>query len=275
SIDMRWRILGCLLIFCAGSARAGGPEKNPTGPWFLGDSKERWTFDVLLGAELEPDYVGSDDSEVDPSGFVRAFYKDRHGNRYSLGLEEIGAVFYWGEDDRWALGIDLEFEEGRETENEELRGLPEGRSTLEGEFTLYRRFGNAYGAAVFQPDLLDRGKGLVYFIAGGYDYLTPGERFLVSTRLDISWGDAEHMQTEFGLDEEEGLIIGQPAYTPGGGLKSTSFGVSAQHFFSRRWSWLLGVEVEKYHSKAADSPLIANLGSDVNFEATLGIYFRF
>ena len=272
----RWMAILAVVIWWPASAMAeGGPEKNPMSPWYLGDADRWWHVDGLVGAELEPDYVGSDDSEVEASGFVRALFKDRFGNRYSLGIEEIGAVFYFGE--RWALGIDLENEEGRESENADLAGLPDGETTLEGEFSLYRRFGNGngYGTLVFQPDLLDRGKGFVYFVGYAYDYLSPSQKWLFSPRIDVSWGDDEHMQTEFGLTPEQAAIIGQPEYTPGGGLKSTSGGLLMKRSFGRRWSLLAMVEAEYYFSKAADSPLIAELGSDVNFEATIGAYFRF
>ncbi len=266
-------IVALLILWPSGTTSAGGPEENPQSPWFLSDADRWWHIDGLIGAESEPDYIGSDDSEVEPSGFVRALLKDRFGNRYSLGIEEIGAVFYFG--DRWALGIDLENEEGRETENADLRGLPEGETTLEGEFSLYRRFGNGYATVVFQPDLLGRGKGLVYFIGYAYDYLAPSGRWLISPRIDISWGDDEHMQTEFGLTPEQAEIIAQPEYTPGGGLKSTTAGLLAKWNFSRRFSLLASIEAEHYFSKAADSPLISVLGSDLTFEVTAGLYFRF
>ncbi|MEM7352387.1 MAG: MipA/OmpV family protein, partial [Acidobacteriota bacterium] len=266
-------VLGFLVGASASFAEGGGPEKNPLSPWYLSDVERWWHVDGLIGIESEPDYVGSDDNETEIGGFVRGLFKDRFGNRYAVGFEEFGAVFYPGE--RWAFGIDLEFEEGRETENADLVGLPDGEETLEGEFTLYRRFGDGYGAVVVQPDLLDRGKGIVYFIGYAYDYLSPSGRWLFSPRMDVSWGDQEHMQTEFGLTLSQSEIIGQPVYTPGGGLKSSTAGLQVQRFWGRRWSWLADFEVEHYFSKAADSPLIAELGSDVTFEATIGVFFRF
>ena len=266
-------VLPLLICWLPESAAAGGPEANPQSPWYLSDAERWWHVDGLVGAELEPDYIGSDDSEAEASGFVRALFKDRSGNRYTVGIEEAGAVFYFGE--RWALGIDLENEEGRETENADLRGLPDGESTLEGEFSLYRRFGNGYATIVFQPDLLDRGKGLVYFVGYAYDHLSASGRWLLSSRIDLSWGDDEHMQTEFGLTPTQAEILGQPVYTPGGGLKSTTFGLLAKWTFSRRLSLLTSIEAEHYFSKAGDSPLINTLGTDLTFEATLGLYFRF
>ena len=265
--------LVCSLALSLPVFAQSGPEKNPLSPWYLADAEKWWYVDGLIGAELEPDYVGSDDSELEPAALLRAIFKDRSGRRYTVATGEIGLALYFGEN--WAFTADFELEDGRESENEDLRGLPEGRSTLEGEFALFRRFGDGYGFAVLQPDLLGRGKGIVYFLGYAYDHLSSNGRWRLSPRIDVSWADDEHMQTEFGLTPDEASIIGQDPYSPGGGLKSTTLGLSAQWFFGKRWSWLASVEVEYYHSKAADSPLISVLGSDVTVEATTGLFFRF
>jgi len=268
------RILFLLLITVPCQAvLAGGPEKNPLSPWYLADRERWWHVDGLVGAELEPDYVGSDDAEVEPALSVRGLFKDRLGNRYTLGLGELGFATYFGE--HWAFTADLEYEEGRETENADLEGLPDGDATLEGEFALFRRFGEGYGFIVFQPDLLGRGKGIVYFIGYAHDFLSPGGRWRWTPTIDVSWGDTEHMQTEFGLTPEQAETIRQPAYALGGGLKSTTAGFSLERYFGKRWSFLVAVEAEKYFGDAADSPLLSVLGSDLTFEATAGLFFRF
>ena len=253
-------------------ARPSGPEVNPLSPWYLSGSERRWHLDGLVGAELEPDYVGSDDSEIEPAVSLRGHFRDGFGNRYTLGLGEIGIAFPLR---RWAFTADFEYEEGRETENAALAGLPDGDATLEGEFALFRRFGDGYGFVVFQPDLLGRGKGIVYFVGYAYDFLSRDGRWRWTPSLDVSWGDREHMQTEFGLTEAEAAIIGQRTYTLGSGLKSATAGIAVERRFGRRWSLVLGVEAEKYFSEAADSPLLSTLGSDLTFEATTGLFLRF
>lgn len=271
-----WRSVAVLVLLASAGPRvahSGGPEKNPSSPWYLYDADRWWHVDVLVGVESEPDYVGSDDNETEPTGFVRALFKDRIGNRYTVSFDEVGAAFYFGE--RWALTIDLEDEEGRETENADLAELPDGEETLEGELALFRRFGDGYAFAVYQPDLLGRGKGVVYFLGYGYDHLTASGRWLISPKVDVSFADREHMQTEFGLTVEQAALIGQPSYEARGGLKSVTAGLQVQRFFARRWSLLAAVEAEHYFSEAADSPLIATLGTDLTFEATLGVFYRF
>ncbi len=274
----RWILLLCLVLVWPVVALAAGPEKNPLSPWYLSDTERRWHVDGFLGIESEPDYVGSDDNESEPALQLRALFWDRFGNRYTLSFGEVGAVFPFGK--RWAFTIDLELEEGRETENPDLQGLADGEETLEGEFALFRRIGNGYAFGVFQPDLLGRGKGIVYFLGYGHDFLSSGERWRLSPKVDISWADREHMQTEFGLTEAQAQILGLSAYAASGGLKSTTVGLAAERYFSRsflrgQWSLLGSVEAEIYHGKAADSPLLAELGSEVTLEASVGFFFRF
>ena len=129
-------------------------------------------------------------------------------------------------------------------------------------------------AGVFQPDILDRGKGIVTFVGASYDRML-GEQLRIGPRLDISWADAEHMQTEFGVTPGQARASGFAEYRPGGGLKSTTAGFSVQSFFKRRWSLLADFELEYYFDKASASPLIALEGSEITYEALIGAFFTF
>ena len=273
----RTAVVACGLLLALPAA--GQQEHNPASPWYRADSDRRWHFDGFLGAEIEPDYPGADDYEAEPGALLRVILKDRWDNRYQLGLGEVVGVFDLSP--AWSFAAKLEYEEGREVESPDLAGFEEGEDTVEGEFTLLRRFGPWTGAAVFQPDLLGRGKGIVWFLGLGYDPRV-SERFRVGFRADVSWGDDEHMQTEFGVTPDQAAASGLPEYTPGGGLKSTTAGVSFQWYWAGpgerrggRWSLLGSLELEHYFGKAADSPLIDRLGSDLNYESSLGVLYSF
>ena len=155
-----------------------------------------WTYDVVLGFESEPDYAGSDDNTSEADLLARALYEDEAGHRYFASIGEAGA--WWRLDDDWVLGTVLEFEPGRDNENPALQGLAEQEDTIEGQITLARRFGDFTLAGVLQPDALGRGKGFVTFAALGYDKMLGDSARLYST-VDVSFGDAEHMSTEFGI----------------------------------------------------------------------------
>ncbi|MEM7049533.1 MAG: MipA/OmpV family protein [Acidobacteriota bacterium] len=265
------RVLFALLILTALPTFAQ-PERNPASPWYLQESGRWWDVEIFLGVELEPDYAGSDDSEIEPDAGVRALFRDAKGNRYILSLGEASAIFDLGP--KTAFQVTFEYEEGRENENAALAEFDEVRDTLEAQLSLFRRFGNSWAGAVFQPDILDRGKGLVYFLALGHDRAI-GERMLLSPRVDVSWGDSEHMFTEFGISAPVAEASGLAPYEPGGGLKSATLGTGLRYDFSRRWSLLADLEVEHYFGRAADSPLIRDEGSATTFEGAFGVLFRF
>ncbi|MEM7482842.1 MAG: MipA/OmpV family protein [Acidobacteriota bacterium] len=277
---MRTRIVSCLCfvsLSLVAPPLLAQPERNPQSPWYLQERDRWWDVEIFLGVESEPDYAGSDDSEVEPDADIRALFRDRKGNRYILSLGQVSGIFDLSP--RTALQITLEYEEGRDRENPALAEFEEVRDTLEGQISLFRRFGNTYLAGVLQPDILGRGKGLVTFLALGHDRAI-GEKVLLSPRIDVSWGDSEHMRTEFGISAAVAAASGLAPYEPGGGLKSATAALGLRYDFSRqgssrKWSLLADLEVEHYFSKAADSPLIRDAGSDVTYEAAFGVLFRF
>ncbi len=144
------------------AAWAGGPEINPQSPWYRSDRPDRWHLEFLLGGELEPDYPGSDDYEVQPEANVRFIYKDRWQNRYLLSIAQAEAQIDLG--DATVLDLRIEYEEGREDDHGALDGLDDQDDTLEGHLGLFHRFGDLSVGAVFQPELIYKGKGLVFFI---------------------------------------------------------------------------------------------------------------
>ena len=263
-----------------GSISAPAPDDGPNeaqrrsldSPWTGARGEPGWSYDFVVGVESEPEYAGSDDNETDPDAFARALYEDRHGHRYFASLGEVGA--WWKLDDDWALGTVLEYEEGREAENSALDGFDDGDDTVEAQLTLARRFGDYTVAAVFQPEVLDGDKGNVFFVAAGWDRML-NDRLRLGLSADVSWGDGEHMDTEFAVNSRESAAGGLDEYDPEGGLKSTTVGVGLEWFFADRWSLISSAELEYYFSEASDSPLIDDEGSDVTFEFGLGVRYSF
>ena len=254
-------------------AWAGGPEQNPESPWYRTDSPDRWHLEFLLGVEIEPDYPGSDDYDVGPEANARLIYQDPWRNRYLLSIAEAEAQIDLTSS--MVLDLKIEHEMGRDDDNSALNGLEDQDDTLEGHLGLFQRFDNLWFGAVFQPDLLDEGKGLVFFVGAAYDKLLIQEQLRLTPHFDLSWADSEHMRTEFGITEEEATRSQFTAYKPSGGLKSVTAGLDVEYRFNDKWSLLGKGEVEYYFNEAADSPLIDQVGARTTFEFTLGVLYRF
>ncbi len=253
----------------------GQTEVNPRGPWYLqSQSRGDWRFEAYFGMEYEPAFAASDDYETEPTLDLRALYTGPNGTRYRISLGEVAATFDLNE--KLAAQVKLEYEEGRDGEDVAiLENFEEVRTTLEGEFSLFYKWGPAYGFAVFQPDLLGRGKGMVYFIGAGRDWMSQDGDLFIGSRIDLSFADADHMMTEFGVSEIDALNSGLEPYTPGDGLKSSTASLFIEYKLNEKWSLFSDLEAEYYFSKATDSSLIKQYGSSTTYEFLLGAGFRF
>ena len=263
---------GAILVLVPGALLAT-PERNPFGYWYLSDQPAGWYYDAIVGLEREPVYTGSDRYEEEPELNARAIFRADSGHRYFISIGEGGAIFQLEDD--LILATVLEYEEARENDEDPiLAEFPEDDDTLEAQISLVKRWSNWTLGGVFQPDILDRGKGLVYFLGVGYDTMLT-ERLRFSGGLDFSWGDSEHINTEVGIPGDVAARSGLDPYDASGGYKSTTLSLGFGYDYSPRLQFLLQTEVEFYASEMADSPLIEAEGDDVNSEIGLGIRYLF
>lgn len=230
-----------------------------------------WEIEGQIGVENEAAYAGSDVYLSEFGGELTATYQDAGGNDYFIGLGEVGTRLAIGVD--WTLSAKLEYEEGRDNASAPiLAGFRTVADTVEGQFALIRRFERWSIGAAFQPDLLRRGKGLVYFVGAGHERPFFGRARLLAS-WDVSWGDAEHMDTEFGVNARESLASGLAQYRPSSGLKSTTFALEASWPLTRASEVIVGFAVERYLGAASKSPLVDEAGNVFTYEAGLAIAF--
>jgi len=245
----------------------------PSGAYYLSEAESGWYYDAYIGLGSEPTYAGSKQRESEIEANARAFYVTKNGDRYYLSLGELGG--YWQLNKDLQFIAFLEYEEGRESSDDDiLTGFDEVRSTLEGQFFLVQRWGNTYASIALQPDLLDRGKGLVWFAAIGHDFFIQ-ENFRFSVVADISGANSTYMNTEFGVSQKESDISELSYYQPSSGLKSFSTSFEAEYKMDKNWSLLSSVEWEYYLDAAADSPLIKDVGDKNNLTANILIRYAF
>ena len=262
----------CLLGFNSLAVKAES-ERNPYSLWYLSDQESGWYFDVDVGFEYEPAYTGSDEYSSGADFNARVFYKTEKGHRYFISLGEVGAYFELP--NNWLLGTVFEYEPGRENDDDPiLSEFPEVEDTVEAQISILKRWNNLNLSFVFQPDILDRGKGMVYFAALSYDKMI-NEKLRISPSLDISFGDTEHLNTEVGISEAVAERSGLQPYEPGSGYKSTTLGVNFGYDISSALQLVGNLEAEFYGSEMADSPLIKDEGDDVNYEIAVGLRYKF
>ena len=237
------------------------------------DEDSGWEFEIQAGFQREPTYVGSDRYITEPGFNIEATYESQNGHQYSIGLGEVGAFFNLS--NGWFLGTALEYEPGRDnSEDPILSAFPEVESTVEGQFTLAKKMGDWTVAGVYQPDVLDRGKGNVYFMALEYEHEF-NSRLSLGTTLDISFADKEHMNTEVGISNDVARASGLSAYEADSGFKSTTLSFEVGYQMTENWKLISDFEAEFYGSNISDSPLVKDHGSDINYAVGIGIQYSF
>ena len=247
---------------------------SAASPWEYAEEETRqWYYQAGIGVEYEPTYAGSDKYSTEPGLALSATYVSSARHRYFLSLGEMGAHFQLNPNT--VFSSVLEYEPGRENSDDStLTGLNEIEDTVELQLALNRRWGDYLAAVAMQYDVLDRGKGLVWFAGVGRQF-NWSDNWNTTLKLDVSGGDATHMQTEFGINASEAARNGLSAYSPGSGLKSTSLTLDNSYHFNKHWSLNGELSVESYFSKAANSPLIAEEGRDLTAELALSLQYDF
>ncbi|AHD10133.1 MipA/OmpV family protein [Phaeobacter gallaeciensis] len=232
-----------------------------------------WEFDIEIGVDREPSYVGSDEYTTEADFGIQATYTAPNETQWYVSTGGLGVLVPMARD--YELTLELEYEPGRSNSDDPiLAGFPKMENTWEFQTILTRQFGDFTVGAGLQQDILGNGKGLVGFIGAGYSrQLT--ERLRVKTALDISFANAEHMNTEVGISTATSQATGLAAYKPSGGYKGTSLSLGFDYAVSRKTALYADFSVERYGSEIADSPLVSTHGSKVTTELAAGVRFNF
>jgi MipA family protein len=87
-----------------------------------------------------------------------------------------------------------------------------------------------------------------------------------------TWADAKSNRFFYGITAEQSATSGLPAYSPGGGLLSTTLGLLWSADLTRSWVLVGGLSWEHLQDGAANSPLAERAS---NYYANIGVAYRF
>ena len=261
-----------VLLWLTFAPLSADTTRNPLSPWYNQDYDEKsWWVDGFAGWGVEPTYPGSDETESEFAAFLRYMKKDKWNNRYAIYPLGVSGSFDLTQDLNFLL--QLEYEAGGDGESADFEGLDEIEDTIDGNFALSYRWDRAYIYGSLQPDMLGRGKGLVWFTGGGYDWQI-SEKFAFRSRLGLTGGDNTHMDTEFNITAEESERTGLREYDPDAGVKNIELAFQLEYNFNKRWGLFSVTQIEHYLGDAADSPLVKDIGSQTTALSLAGIFYR-
>lgn len=241
---------------------APAPEATPVDEDRLPAARRSW--DAAIGGVLvyAPDFAGSDNQRLrlNPGFYLRygrVSIATRSGFR-SAGdpSERAGLRIDLSPSERLRFAVGLRYDAGRqESGSEGLKGMGDVPSTVRVRMMGSYRLGDGWsaGSAVLL-DALGRGGGWQGDVSAGREM-----RFNADTTWSfgaaLAFAGDRHLQTYFGVTDEQATRTGYPVYEPRSGLRDISAHVNARTELGGSWHAFYGANVSRLLGPAAASPL--------------------
>jgi outer membrane protein len=229
---------------------------------------------IGIGLGTRPAYEGADEKKTRLTPSINLFY----GDRYFLTGMTAGANL-WKHTTAQGLRINagplLALRHGRDEDgNDALAGLGDiDRSLDAGAFVRFRKDGWQARADI-RKDVTNGDGGATVNLSAGYG-MPVSQNLHLRANLDTTWASAAYMNTFYGINATQSANSGIAQYTAGSGFKHVGASLAANYAISREWAGFASLRATQLIGDAADSPIVATLGSKNQLAATVGIKYRF
>ncbi|GAA4709419.1 MipA/OmpV family protein [Sphingomonas lutea] len=225
---------------------------------------------VGLGAQVQPKFIGADESELAPLfelDFARgsnAF--DFEAPDYRFGLDVISSGGF-------SAGPSASFASSRK---ESDVGAPVGKvkSTVElGAFASYAVSDTIHLRAEIVKGLGGH-KGIVGQL-GADAVWRDGDRYVFSVGPRLLFSNARYHRAYFEVTPAAALATGLPEYRPSGGIHGVALASGLSTQFTPRIGMFGYARYERLVGDAADSPIVRELGSRNQLSGGIGLNYTF
>jgi len=225
---------------------------------------------VGLGAQLQPEFYGSDKTELGPLWDLDFAKGD---NEFRFEAPDDGFDIAVISNDRFAAGPVANFQPGRKN-SDVGANVGKVKSTIEAG-----AFVQAYPVKAFRVrGELRKGigghKGLVGDI--GADYVArDGDNYVFSIGPRLLFSDAKFQRAFFGVTPAAALATGLPAYRPDGGMHAVAATSGLSYQFNKDFGMFGFARYERLVGDAGKSPIVRRLGSRNQGSAGIGLSYTF
>ena len=231
-----------------------------------------WSLNnIRVGLRVAPDYIGSDDYRLQPSGSLTLY---RRGTEPAYGAPDDGLSLGLAGGRRVSFGVSSRWRPGRDNDHD-LRGFDKVDWAVE-----------AGGFVNLWPTDWIRIRGEVRrgfnghngWVADlGADVIGRKGSWVFSAGPRLTWVDDKFTRTYFSVSPDEAARspFGITPYAPRNGSTAAGVVASAEYRVNRRWSVTGFANYRRLMGDGADSPIVVDLGSRDQFSATLGVRYWF
>ena len=225
---------------------------------------------VGLGAQLQPEFVGADDTEIAPLldlDFARGsneFAFEAPDYRFGLPVVSTGG-FSFGP----AAGI-------ASSRKESDVGAAVGKVSTSIEVGAFASYEIAKAIHLRAEVVKGLGghKGIVGQV-GADAVWRDGDRYVFSVGPRLLFSNARYQRAYFEVTPEAALATGLPAYRPGGGIHGIAAASGLSYQFTPRFGLFGFARYERLVGDAADSPIVRELGSRNQLSGGAGLSYTF
>ncbi|HAJ48436.1 MAG TPA: hypothetical protein DCL54_17815, partial [Alphaproteobacteria bacterium] len=242
-------ILGAASVSTAIASESVAPEKKD------------WRLTVGAGGLYRPDYQGSNEYEFTALPFLAGAYQDWLTFQVPEGLKAAVIVT-----DTFKAGVLAGVRFSRDAgDNIALAGWGDVDTAFElGGFAEYTVGPVTLGLDV-RGDVSGAHEGFIAKASARYNARFGWARLSVGP--EIQWADDNYTQTYFGITPVQAAasVLGYAPYAADGGINSYGFGAVLIVPLSKEWSITAIGSVSQLTGDAADSPIVAQQGSETQF----------
>ncbi len=229
---------------------------------------------IGLGVGVRPVYEGADERKTRLTPNINLYY----GDTFFLTGMTAGANLWkltTTQGLRIYAGPLLALRRGRDADDHDaLSGLGDiDRSLDAGGFVHFRKDGWQARADV-RKDATNGDGGTTVNLSAGFG-MPVAQNLRLRANLDTAWASAAYMNTFYGIDTTQSANSGIAQYTAESGFKHVGASLAVDYAVSREWGGFATVRATRLIGDAAESPIVAALGSKNQVAATVGIKYHF
>lgn len=257
------------------TAQAQGTAATASGPW---------KASIGAGVGYAPDYEGSDDYEYSFLPAINVSYRDLvflDSNRMAIGINAVRNA-------NFRVGPMLKYRGGRdEGDNDGLTGLGDVDYSLELGVFAEATFGNITVGLDLSQDISEGHEGFVADLGAAYKFqMSP--RLRASLGTSMTWADSNYMSAFFGMSQVQcaafaantGMTCptdssGTTEYVADSGIKDVGLSTNVTYSFTPNVALTGIVSYKRMMEEAADSPIVADLGSKDQYFMGALLSYRF
>jgi outer membrane protein len=225
---------------------------------------------VGLGAQLQPEYIGSDSTDVSPLFHANIAHGAKEFN-FGAPDDSPGIAVVSGDGFSFGPAGNIQWKR-RQSEV----GAPVGNVATTFEVGAFAQY-EAKDSFRIRAELLkgiNGHDGLLGSI-GADKIWRDGDRYVFSIGPRVLFSDGRYERAYFGVSPAASLASGLPAYRPGSGIYAVALTSGASYQLTSHWGIFGFARYERLVGDAARSPIVRQLGSRNQLSEGIGLNYTF